>query len=96
MCYLSTKFSDMSDPNPPYTFDRIRKKPISNKKRSHSLTLRAKVKIIAKTKANALGNKNHPRPKKFEQRFPCNWCEANEDADTDISKTICRLPQLQQ
>ena len=55
------KFSDMFDQNPSYAFQH------SNENCSHSLTLRAKVMVIAKTKDNAQGcNKavTPPPPKK--------------------------------
>ena len=51
MCHLSMKFSDTFDQNPPCTFDSIKENNIPIKKRSHSLTLRAKVKVIAKIKS---------------------------------------------
>ena len=68
MCHLSMKFSNMFDHNPPYTSEKIRETH-SDKKRPHSLTLRTKVKVIAKSKANALGNKKHASQNKFEQGF---------------------------
>ena len=37
-------------------------------------------------KANALGNKKHPK-KNLSRGSLSNWCNTN--ADTDISKTIC-------
>ena len=49
MCHLSMKLSDTFDQNPPGIFDKIRKN-YSDEKRSHSLTLRAKVKAVAKIK----------------------------------------------
>ena len=51
MCHLSMKLSDMFDQNPACTFDKIREKPILIKRRSHGLTLRAKVKVIGKIKS---------------------------------------------
>ena len=45
------KLSDMFDQNPSCTFDKIREKPILMKKRSHGLTLRAKVKVVAEIKS---------------------------------------------
>ena len=50
MCHLSMKFSDTFDQNPPCTFNKIRGTN-SNRKCSYSLTLRAKVKVIAKIKS---------------------------------------------
>ena len=50
MCNLSIKVSDTFDQNPPCTFDKIREKTHSDEKCSYGLTLRAKVKVIAKTK----------------------------------------------
>ena len=41
----------MFDQNPPSTFDKIRENAFAIKKRSHSLTLKAKVKVIAKIKS---------------------------------------------
>ena len=57
MCHQSMKFSDRFDQNPPCTFNKITKKTLSNGKRSHGLTLRAKVKVIAKSKENAAGSR---------------------------------------
>ena len=31
-------------------------------------------------------------PKKFEQGALSNWCDADQNADADSSKTICRPP----
>ena len=70
MCHLSMKLSYTFDQNPPCTFEKIGGKPHFDEKCSHSLTLTAKVKVIAKPKANALGNKKHASAKKFEQMFP--------------------------
>ena len=50
MCHLSMKLSDTFDQNPPCTLDKILGKTHSDEKRSHSLTLRAKVKVIARIK----------------------------------------------
>ena len=47
MCHLSMKFSDTSNQNPPCTFNKIRE-TLSNKKCSHSLTLRTEVKLEVK------------------------------------------------
>ena len=44
------KLSDMFYQNPACTFDKIRGKTHSDEKRSHGLTLRAKVKVKAKIK----------------------------------------------
>ena len=52
MCHLSMNLSDRLDRNPPCTFNKIRETH-SDEKHSHSLTLRAKVKVIAKIKAKA-------------------------------------------
>ena len=50
MCQMSMKLSAMFDQNPPHTFDKIVEKKITTKKRSQSLTLRSKVKVIAEIK----------------------------------------------
>ena len=83
MCHLSMKLSDTFDQNPLCTFDKIREKPIQNEKRSHGLTLRAKV--IAKIKSQALGNKKQASPKKLGRGSLSNWCD--NDADANICKT---------
>ena len=62
------ELSDTFDQKPPCTFDKIRETH-SDEKRSHGLTLRAKFKVIAKSKDNDLGNKKS-FPKKFEHGFP--------------------------
>ena len=54
MCHLSMKLFDTFDQNPAGTFDKIRGTQ-SDEKCSHSLTLGAKVKVIAKSKDNAPG-----------------------------------------
>ena len=64
MCHLSMKFSDMFDQNSPCTFDKIREKPILIKI-PHSLTLRAKVKVIAKIKSQCSTEQKHASPKKI-------------------------------
>ena len=67
----SLKLIDMLDQNLPCLVCLTELvKTHSNKKCSHSLTLRAKVKVTAKKKANALGMKNHASQKEFEQGFP--------------------------
>ena len=92
MCHLSVNFSDMFDQNPPVTIHKIRKTHY-NKKLSHSLTFRVKVKVIQKSKANA-----QPKtciPKKTGAGVPLViGCDADADADEDanISKTICQPP----
>ena len=55
-----------------------------------SLTLRAKVKDLAKIKCKCPKKQKTCLPKKFEQGSP--RCDVDEeaDADVDISKTICR------
>ena len=55
MCHLFMKLSDTSDQNPLCTFDKIREKTHSDEKRSHGLTLRAKVKDIAKIESQCPG-----------------------------------------
>ena len=50
MCHQYMKFSDRFDQNPPCTFNNITK----NGKRTQGLTLRAKVKVIAKIKRKCL------------------------------------------
>ena len=87
MCHLSMKLSDTFDQNPPCTFDKIREKTHSAEKCSHGLTLRAKVKVIAKIISQYLGNQKHASKKQFEQGSLSNWCDADEDADADICKT---------
>ena len=69
MCHLSMKLSDMSDQNTPCTFNKIREKPILMKN-DHGLTLRAKVKVIAKIESQCPGEQKHASQKKFEQGFP--------------------------
>ena len=85
MCHLSMKLSDTFDPYPLYILTKLGKTH-SDEKRSHGLTLRAKVKVIAKI--NAQGNKKHASQKKFSRGSLSNWC----DTDADICKTICRPP----
>ena len=70
MCHLSMKLSDTFDRKPPCTFEKIIEKPIPMKKSSHGLTLRAKVKVIAKNKSQCPGEQKTCLPKKFEQGFP--------------------------
>ena len=93
----------MPDQNPYCTFNKIMEKIHSNKIRSHSLTFRAKVKVIAKIKSHAQGNKKHASTKEIWGSL-INWCDADEDEDedtdeeadadteVDISKIICRPP----
>ena len=65
MCHVSMKLSDTFDQYPPCTFDKIREKPIFMKKRSHGLTLRAKVKVIAKMESQCPGEQKTCLPKKI-------------------------------
>ena len=50
------------------------------------------------SKVNVLGNKKHASQKNLSKGSLSNWCEADEDedgiedADMNISKTICRPP----
>ena len=83
MCHLSSKFSDR--------IPELGKKLIIIKKPSHSLTLRAKVKVIAKIKSQCPREQNMPL-KNFSRGSLTNWCDAGADADAnaDISKTICQ------
>ena len=67
MCHLYMKLSDMFDQNPACTFDKIRDTH-SDEKHSHSLTLRAKVKVIAKIK-RPQGAINMPSTKKRSRGF---------------------------
>ena len=83
MCHLSMKLSDMFDQNTPCTFEKIRGTH-SSEKRSHSTTLRAKVKAIVKIKSQCPGEQKTCLPKNFSRGSLSNWCDA------DISKTICR------
>ena len=57
----------------------------------HSLTFRAKVKVIAKIKANALRNKNMPPQKNLSRGSigVSNWCDTDIGEDAYIVKTIC-------
>ena len=63
-------------------------------KEQQGLTLRAKVKVIAKIKSQCPGEqKIMPPKKKLSRGSLSNWCDtdadANAEADADISKTIC-------
>ena len=72
MCHLSLKFSDKSDPNPMYTFDKIVAKHISEKetllKQHHSIQ-----------KNNKQGNKNIP-PLCKQNKNPLNNCGASDES----------------
>ena len=70
MCHLSIKLSDIFDQNTPCTFDKMREKPIPMKQHAHSLTLRAKVKVIAKIEIQCPREQKHASQRKFEQGFP--------------------------
>ena len=62
----------------------------SNKKRSHSLTLRAKIKAIAKIKSQCRREQKTCLSKNNLSRGSLsNWCEgdADEDADNDGGST---------
>ena len=65
----------------------------SDEKRSHSLTLKAKVKVIAKIKSQCPGEQKPCLPKYLSRGSLSNWCDAdadaNVDADADTSQTIC-------
>ena len=87
MCHLSIKLSDTFAQNPPCTFDKIRETHPNEKR----LTLRAKVKVIAKIKMQCPGEqKNMPSKKYLSRGSLSNWCDADADEDTnaDICKTI--------
>ena len=69
MCHLSMKLSDNCDQNPPYTFNKIRAKPILRKTLPR-LDLESKGQGHSKNqKPIPWGTKNMP-PKKFEQGCP--------------------------
>ena len=81
------KLSDAFDQNPPCTFDKIGETHF-DEKRSHCLTLRAKVKVIAKIKSQSARKRKAYSQIKYEQGSLSNWCDTEEDAD--ISQTLCR------
>ena len=64
------KLTSMFDQYPHHTFDKIAEKHITTKKRSPSLTLSSKVKVIAENDRNDLGNEKHATQKKFELEVP--------------------------
>ena len=69
------KLSDTTDQNPPCIFDKIREKTHSDEKSFHSLTLRAKVKVIAKTKKTMPQRAiNMTSTKKMNKDLPNYWC----------------------
>ena len=83
MCHLSMKLSDTFDQNPPCIFDKIREKTHSKGKRSHGLTLRAKVKVIAKIKRQCPREQKTCLPNKILSRdSPNYWCP------TDLSNML--------
>ena len=65
MCHVSIKLCDTFDQNPPCTFDKNREKTHFDEKRSHGLTLRAKVKVIAKMESQCPGEEKTCLPKKI-------------------------------
>ena len=70
MCHLSMKLSDMCDQNPPYTFDKIREKPILMRKTLSRLDLESNGQGHSKNqKPIPWGTKNMP-PKKILAGFP--------------------------
>ena len=69
MCHLSMKLSDTFDPYPLYILTKLGKTH-SDEKRSHGLTLRAKVKVIAKIKSQCPREQKTCLPKKNSAGVP--------------------------
>ena len=68
MCHLSMKLSNTFDPNPLVLFTKLGKTH-SDEKSSHSLTLRAKVQVVAKIKRQCPRKQRPCCPPKNEQGF---------------------------
>ena len=87
MCYLSMKPSDTFDQNLSCTFGNIRENPFQRKTLSR-LDFESKGQGHSKNqKPMPWGTKNMPLSRGF---LGSNWCNADEDADADICRIICR------
>ena len=69
MCHLSMKLSDTFGQNPSCTFENFRKTH-SDEKRSHGLTLKTNVKVIAKIKSQCPREQKACLPKKISAGVP--------------------------
>ena len=91
MCHLSIKLSDKFDPNPMYTSDKIVVRHISVKEKLLKLDLEPKCQGLTRNqKTMTRETKNMPPQKNLSRRSLSNWCDADEEADANSSKTICR------
>ena len=78
MCHLSMKLSDMFDPNPTYTADKIVVKHISVKETLLKLDLEPKGQGHSKKQNNMQGNKNIPPRSKQCSDSLGNCCATDE------------------
>ena len=94
MCQMSMKLLAMFDQNPPHTLDKIVKKLITTKNAlKNALDLDPKYQGHSRNqKLMTWGTKNMPPQKNLSRGCLSNWCDADEDANADSSKTICRPP----